>query len=228
MERRLILLLSLSMTGSAVGADVKSASAVQEPQLREELLRRAKDDQKVRGDVTQWMMQFGNSEFADPAAFEARLRPAQKAEFEQFRTSMVRIDAENTKRLGEIIDRFGWPTKRLVGADGANAAWLIVQHADLNPQFQRKCLDLMAKAPRDEIARQDFAYLTDRVLLAEGKKQVYGTQFNLINGKCIPKPLEDADQVDARRKEAGLPPLADYLREAESIYAPPPAKPASP
>lgn len=58
------------------------------------------------------------------------------------------------KRLGEIIDRFGWPTKQLFGTDGANAAWLIVQHADLNPQFQPKCLDLMAKAPRDEVARQ--------------------------------------------------------------------------
>ena len=72
--------------------------------------------------------------------------------------------------------------------------------------------------PRDEIRSSDVAYLTDRVLLAEGKKQVYGTQFTLTNGKCQPRPLEDEAHVDQRRQEVGLPPLAAYLKEAESFY----------
>jgi hypothetical protein len=60
--------------------------------------------------------------------------------------------------------------------------------------------------------------LTDRVLLAEGKKQVYGTQFTLVNGKCKPRPLEDEANVDQRRKEVGLRPLAEYFKEAERFY----------
>ncbi len=131
---------------------------------------------------------------------------------------MLRIDTENTERLGEIVERHGWPTYTLVGKDGAQAAWILAQHADSSPKFQRKCLDLMAKVPRDEISRRDVALLTDRVLLAEGKKQVYGTQFTMENGKCKPRPLEDEANVDKRRKEVGLPSLAEYFQEAESFY----------
>lgn len=76
----------------------------------------------------------------------------------------------------------------------------------------------MVKVAPDEIFRADVAYLTDRVLLAEGKKQVYGTQFTLINGKCQARPLEDESHVDERRKEVGLPPLAEYFRDAEKFY----------
>ena len=141
-----------------------------------------------------------------------------RAEFQKLAESMKRIDAENTDRLVAIVERDGWPTFALVGKDGANAAWLLAQHADQSPKLQRKWLDLMTKVPPDEISRKDLAYLTDRVLLAEGKKQVYGTQFTFVNGKCHPRPLEDEANVDLRRREVGLPSLAQYLKEAESAY----------
>jgi hypothetical protein len=218
MKRRIPVFLWLTLAGVSSAADEPKSPAVKEPELRLELLRRAKADQDVRGAVAQWMKQFGDSEPADEATFEASLDAARKAEFQRFAETMKRIDQENTERLGEIIERYGWPTSTLVGKDGANAAWLLVQHADLSPRFQRKCLDQMTKVPRDQISQGDVAYLTDRVLLAEGKKQVYGTQFTLVNGKCKPRPLEDEANVDQRRKEVGLPPLAEYLKEAESFY----------
>jgi hypothetical protein len=34
----------------------------------------------------------------------------------------------------------------LVGEDGAHAAWLLAQHADRDPAFQRRCLDLLTQA----------------------------------------------------------------------------------
>jgi hypothetical protein len=218
MKRRIPVILWLSFAAVTSAADEPKAPPVKEPELRVELLRRAREDQKVRGAIAEWMRQFGDSEPADEAAFEASLDAKRKAEFERFAEAMRRVDAENTNRLGQIIERHGWPTRTLVGKDGANAAWLLVQHADLSPKFQRKCLDLMARAPREEISQADFAYLTDRVLLAEGKKQVYGTQFTLDGGKCKPRPMEDEANGDERRKEVGLPPLAEYLREAEGFY----------
>jgi hypothetical protein len=224
MARRIPVILWLTLAGVSDADDGPKATPVKEPELRAELLRRAKADQDVRGAVTRWMMQFGNSDVADEAAFEASLNASQKAEFKRFSEAMRRVDTENTGRLGEIVERHGWPTRTLVGEDGANAAWLLVQHADLSPKFQRKCLDLMARVPRDEVSPRDLAYLTDRVLLAEGKKQVYGTQFTMANGKCTPRPLEDEANVDKRRKEVGLPPLAEYLREAESYYGGGPKK----
>jgi hypothetical protein len=56
------------------------------------------------------------------------------------------------------------------------------------------------------------------VLLAEGKKQLYGTQFTIANGRLEPRPLEDAANVDKLRKEVGLPPLAEYLKVSEQFY----------
>jgi hypothetical protein len=82
----------------------------------------------------------------------------------------------------------------------------------------------MARVPRDQVSQQDFAYLTDRVLLAEGKQQLYGTQFTLEKGKCKPRPLEDEANVDKRRAAVGLPPLAVYLKQAEAFYTGSPKK----
>jgi hypothetical protein len=218
MRRRIPAILCLALAGVLIAADEPKAPPVKEPELRDELLRRSKADQDVRFAVAKWMTQFGNIEITDEAAFEASLDATRKAEFKQFAETMKRVDTENTARLGEIVDRHGWPTFILVGKGGAKAAWILVQHADLSPKFQRKCLDLMTKAPRDEIFPDDLAYLTDRVLLAEGKKQVYGTQFTMANGKCKPRPLEDEANVDKRRKEVGLEPLAEYLSQAEGFY----------
>jgi hypothetical protein len=210
--------------GVSSAEDASKSPPVKQPELRAELIRRAQADQDARGAMTNWMRQFGNQGFADATAFETSLNGIQKAEFKQLRDTLQRTDKENTERLGEIVERHGWPTHSLVGEGGAKAAWLLVQHADASPRFQRKCLDLMAKAPRDQISPQDFAYLTDRVLLAEGKKQIYGSQFTFTDGKWEPRPLIDAANVDQRRAEVGLPPLAEYVKDLESLYGLPSRK----
>ncbi len=38
-------------------------------------------------------------------------------------------------RMREIVARVGWPGRRMVGDDGASAAWLLVQHSDTDPGF---------------------------------------------------------------------------------------------
>jgi Family of unknown function (DUF6624) len=55
--------------------------------------------------------------------------------------------------------------------------------------------------------------MTDRLLiLREKKKQLYGTQLVSKDGKLAPEPIEDEANVDKRRKELGMPPLANYLK----------------
>ena len=104
----------------------------------------------------------------------------------------------------------------MVGADGANAAWLLVQHADEVPSFQRRCLDLMTEAAAGEVSRSEVAYLTDRVRLAAGELQVYGTQVHLDDGRWQPRDLDDPEHVDERRFAMNLEPLADYLLHFEN------------
>jgi hypothetical protein len=187
------------------------------PALRDELLHCVEQDQAARTAMVEWMRTHGGA-----SAVGANMPPDRLAEWKELATRVEKIDANNTKWLKTVLDQHGWPTRSLVGKDGANAAWLLVQHADRDVKFQRQCLDQMAKLPKDEIAPQEVAYLTDRVLLAEGKKQLYGTQFITIDGKLRPQPVEDEANVDTRRAEVGLPPLAEYAKTLEQQFAPKP------
>ncbi len=71
-----------------------------------------------------------------------------------------------------------------------------------------------------ELDESLYATSLDRVLTQQGKKQLYGTQFDTSNGKCEPLPIEDADNVDERRTRAGMMPLAEYTKELCAMYAP--------
>ncbi len=125
---------------------------------------------------------------------------------------MREADAENLPWLKAVVAERGWPGASVVGTDGANGAWLLAQHADADPAFQRRCLGLLAAAVEaGEATRQQLAYLTDRVLLAEGKQQEYGTQVTARGGRWVPRNLRDPDGVDARRAAAGLDTIAGYL-----------------
>jgi len=170
--------------------------AVAQPALRDELLAMMDADQGARDKLIK-------SDFKDEEAL----------------AEMKALDGRHTARLKQIVDAWGWPTSSLVGEKAAHAAWLLVQHADADPAFQRRCLDLMAKLPAAEVSGKDVAYLSDRVLLAEGKPQRFGTQFEKdAAGKWVPKKLEDPEHVDARRREVGLMPLADYARMMAETY----------
>jgi hypothetical protein len=120
-------------------------------------------------------------------------------------------DARNIKRLEAIIAELGWPKRSVVGARAASAAFLILQHADISAQ--KKYLPLArAAAAENEMQPSSLALLEDRILLREGKKQIYGSQVQRNEaGEWDTLPLEDPANVDQRRASVGLPPLADYL-----------------
>ncbi len=173
--------------------------------LRKELQKRVQEDQDARNEYIKWLKdhpQDGTKPAEQPPIF-ARLEG---------------IDRANTAWLKDVVEKRGWPGKSLVGTKGAHDAWLLVQHADRDHEFQKKCLELLkAAAEKGEVSKIDLAYLTDRVLVADGKKQQYGTQFN---NKMEPSPIEDEENVDKRRKEVGLPTMAEYRKQIERIYGP--------
>lgn len=118
------------------------------------------------------------------------------------------------KVLEKIFRQYGFPGYDLVGKEGAQHFWLMVQHCDRQPAFQEQVLAAM----KDEVKRsnanaQNYAYLTDRVLLNTQRKQLYGTQvtYNLDSCQAIPKPLQDSSTVNLRRKEMGLGSVEEYL-----------------
>ncbi len=182
----LLLLLSSTQAQEARNPSVK------EPALRLELLKRVEQDQSIRNEL-----------------ISKGLEHPDKAILERMRV----IDTANTERVKAIVRQYGWPTPALVGRDGAEAAFLIVQHSDHG--FQKEMLPLVEKAYRSGgLAGQSYALLLDRVLVGEGKPQVYGTQAKRVEewkgGEPALAPIEDEANVDKRRAEVGLFPLAEY------------------
>jgi len=128
------------------------------------------------------------------------------------------IDAKHTARMKAIVAQHGWPGRSLVGDEAAHAAWLLVQHAEVS--FMAHCLPLMERAvSAGEASATDYAYLLDRVRMNQGKPQVYGTQFiSGADGKLVLHPIEDPEHVDDRRREVGLPSMAEYEKKIREIY----------
>lgn len=127
-----------------------------------------------------------------------------------------RIDTKNTEKLKKIIKKYGWPTISIVGKKASKNAWLLVQHADHDIKFQKKCLKLMEniyKVNPNLINKINIAYLKDRILVGEGKKQLFGTQF-YTNKKGVFgfRPIRDIKNLDKIRKEYELPPFREYKK----------------
>ncbi len=132
---------------------------------------------------------------------------------------IVEVDQENLARLKNIIHQFGWPGFQLVGEEGADNMWLLIQHCDLDLEFQKLCLALLKDAvEKNDAPKRHLAYLTDRVLVNEGKAQIYGTQMQIIEGQAVANPIQEPHDLDRRREEMGLCPFTEYLSLIQEVY----------
>jgi hypothetical protein len=130
--------------------------------------------------------------------------------------------APHGDRLWEILDDYEcWPGRRLVDDDGEEAAWILAQRAVFDPGLQRRCLEMIEMAvAAGDAPSVHYALLLDRVRMADGRDQLYGSQFvRTEDGSSVePWPIEDAEHVDERRQEVGLTPLAEQAREMREQY----------
>ena len=228
----LAILVMLLGSVSSLSQTPAQKVAEKEPELRKELERMVKEDQDIRGEFDRWRKT--NGLMVNNKIYNEKMNsdPALKAAGLDITGRMIRGDHGRTLRLKEIVARYGWPGKSLVGIEGRSAAYLLIAHAVKDPatgapdvEFQRFCVDLMSKLATGEVEGVQLASLTDRVLLYEGKKQVYGMMLtrNEKNEK-VPQPIEDEAHVDERRKKIGLESLDEYLRKEGAVRGTP-AKP---
>lgn len=123
-------------------------------------------------------------------------------------------DSVNLIKIKSLLDKYGWLGTDVIGEQGNSTLFLVIQHSDI--ATQEKYLPMMREAVKSGRAKGvALALLEDRVALREGKKQIYGSQ---IGRDTEPKlyyasPLEDPDNVDKRRAEVGLQPLAEYVNQ---------------
>jgi len=134
-----------------------------------------------------------------------------------YNPDMAAVHSRNAARLREIIAQYGWPTRTLVGVEGEDAAWMVLQHAIGDPYLQRSGVPLLEQAvAQSEAPQWQLAYLIDRIAFFEGRPQRYGTQFDYDQqGYMVVYTVEDPEQVDQLRKSVGLEPLGDRLPPRE-------------
>jgi len=188
----------------ALAAFGSTDDTVRLPSVREELLQMVKEDQKARADSLK-------AQSKDPHAHDTATK--QLLDYE------VKIDEKNTARLKSLVAEYGWLGKSQVGEDGAHAAWLLLQHANKDPLFQKDCLEKMKQSFKNhDVSATDLAYLIDRVAVSENKKQIYGTQFHGNCDNLKPQPIEDEQHVNDRRKSIGLGTMAEYEKQMKGTY----------
>jgi len=191
--RRFAALLAL-LCCSCVAVEAGSDRASDWSEVRAELTRRVEEDQALRREYVA----------ADTPTPELAER-------------LAAVDADNTSWMKQLVTRHGWPTIAHVGEEGAGNAWLLVQHADQDVDFQEQCLVLLrAAVAQGQADRTNLAYLEDRVATHRGRPQRYGTQFVSKDGGLEPYQLEDPARVDEWRAEVGLGPLAEYAELLKS------------
>lgn len=129
--------------------------------------------------------------------------------FEGYHPEMEKVHLKNARILEETIDEFGWPGKSLVGKKGAEAAWIILQHAISLPDLQKKIAKVLEdEVEKGEVEAKHLAMLIDRICFFEGKPQIYGTNIDWNDeGFLKPTPITDEKNVNKRREDVGLPPL---------------------
>lgn len=135
--------------------------------------------------------------------------------FDGYHPTMEAVHLKNAARLEEMLAEDGCLGKSLVGEDGAEAAWLIVQHAISRPDLQRRFLPILKEqSERGENPTWQAAYLEDRILSFEGKPQIYGSQFDWNERDAMsPNEIFEPEKIDERRSAVGLEtPYSEYIK----------------
>jgi hypothetical protein len=131
----------------------------------------------------------------------------------------AKVDTRNTEDLKALLAIHTWFTLSAFGPEADNNAWLLVQHADQDPSFQKRILAILEPlAARQETNPSNFAYLFDRVASSfqnpeKRTVQRYGTQGRCVGkGQWEPFEVEDPANLDKRRASVGLSPEDEYKK----------------
>jgi len=119
----------------------------------------------------------------------------------------------NERKIREILDSQGWPSRDIIGEQGNLTICNVLQHSEV--EIRKKYLPIMRKAVEEkELAPRLLARAEDRLATDRGDLQIYGGQM-----KYYPEtksfnvwPVYDPVNIDKRRAEIGLIPIAEHLK----------------
>ncbi|MFC5343496.1 DUF6624 domain-containing protein [Brevundimonas staleyi] len=122
------------------------------------------------------------------------------------------VDRRLMSKLLKMVPSKGWFLQSVYGRQGAGAAFLIVQHSELE-HWRRFVPVLEPLVATGEVEGQSYGLMYDRLAINEGRPQRYGTQMACIGGRWAIDyaNLEYPENADARRQAMGfMQTLAEY------------------
>ena len=177
-------------------APMSAASAQSMPDLRTELLQMLERDQAARDKCT--------------GTADEQAKCIQKV--------LQEVDRPHTKRLNEIFNKSGFPTVSQVGSNGVKAFVLVMQHSG-DIELRKKSQPGMKRAFKDKVlSANEYTNFVDRLLNDQGKPQIYGSNFQMKDGKMVMHPVKNLKNLDKRRKAIGLPPIEEYAKMLQEAY----------
>lgn len=119
----------------------------------------------------------------------------------------------NERKVKAMLDTYGWPTKEMSGERGNWTICNVIQHSDNEIRIQY--LPMMRQAVKEKKLEPRFLVRAeDRIATERGDLQIYGGQM-----KYYPEtksfnvwPVYDPVNIDKRRAEIGLEPIAEFLK----------------
>lgn len=132
-------------------------------------------------------------------------------------TQLMAVDKRLLDELLTMVPEEGWFLKSVYGEQAAKAAFLIIQHSDVE-NWRRFVPILEPLVASGEVDGQSYGLMYDRLAVNEGRPQRYGTQMACKDGKWVidRENLEDPENADARRAAMGF---HGTLAEYEAIFA---------
>ena len=101
---------------------------------------------------------------------QGKYKQLSETEWNSFKDSVF---TSNQKRVSEIFEKHGFVGFDLAGEKGSRDFWLIVQHSDHNPEFQKEVLTKMKiEVDKKNAISTNYGLLVDRVKLNTGEPQV--------------------------------------------------------
>lgn len=140
-------------------------------------------------------------------------------EYQYFWFLIQKQDSISSNKLITILDNHGWLGKSRVGNTANQTIWLTIQHSDL--KTQEKYLTLLKESVKNgESEGWHLAFLEDRILMRNKKKQIYGTQAVWDNDLKKNKiwPIVDVKTVNQRRIQLGLEPIEEYVKSNGYVF----------
>lgn len=132
---------------------------------------------------------------------------------------LVLIERSNGARLHALLAQCGWPLRGVHGVQAGAHAWQLVQRAAQDLALQKTAIRHLERAvAAGDVPGRALAKLDDRIAVAEGRPQRYGTRMRQVDAcRWSFYPMDDAAQVAERRARLGLPTLEEQERMANGM-----------